>query len=89
MVFAIPLVLLGVALVVLLAVPQGTPLLGLDHASFARAVFAVALVVWLALAGARRAGAAGLARVLSGAAVPKQTGFSSTCFGKPARLLRP
>ncbi len=65
---AIPLALLGVALIVLLAVPEGTPLLGLDHASFARAAFAVAFVVWLALAGARRAGAAGLARVLSGAA---------------------
>ncbi len=69
MVFAIPLALLGAALVVLLAVPEGTPLLGLDHASFARAAFAVALLVWLALAGARRAGLAGLARVLSGAAV--------------------
>jgi aspartyl protease family protein len=68
MVFAVPLALLGAALVVLLAVPEGTPLLGLDHASFARAAFAVALVVWLALAGARRAGAAGLVRVLSGAA---------------------
>ena len=69
MVFAIPLALLGAALVVLLAVPEGTPLLGLDHASFARAAFAVAFIVWLALAGARRAGAAGLVRVLSGAAV--------------------
>jgi aspartyl protease family protein len=69
MVFAVPLVLLGVALVVLLFVPEGTPVLGLDHASFARAAFAVAFIVWLALAGARRAGAAGLVRVLSGAAI--------------------
>jgi len=69
MVFSVPLILLGVALVVLLVVPEGTLVLGLDHASFARAAFAVALVVWLALAGARRAGAAGLARVLSGVAV--------------------
>jgi aspartyl protease family protein len=68
MVFAIPLALLGATLVVLLAVPEGTPLLGLDHASFARVAFAVALVVWLALAGARRAGAAGLVRLVSGAA---------------------
>ena len=68
MVFAVPLALLGAALVVLLFVPEGTPLLGLDHASFARAAGAVTLVVWLALAGARRAGAAGLWRVLSGAA---------------------
>jgi aspartyl protease family protein len=68
MILVVPLALLGAALAVLLAVPEGTPLLGLDHASFARAAFAVALVVWLALAGARRAGAAGLARVVSGAA---------------------
>jgi len=69
MVFAVPLALLGAALVVLLVVPEGTPLLGLDHASFARAAVTVALVVWLALAGARRVGAAGLARVLGGAAI--------------------
>jgi aspartyl protease family protein len=69
MVVAVPLALIGAALVALLAVPEGTPLLGLDHASFARAAFAVALVVWLALVGARRAGAAGLARALGGAAV--------------------
>ena len=69
MVLAVPLALLGAALVVLLFVPEGAPLLGLDHASFARAAVAVTLVVWLALAGARRAGAAALWRVLSGAAV--------------------
>ena len=45
MVFVIPLALLGATLVILLAVPEGTPLLGLDHASFARAAFAAALVV--------------------------------------------
>ena len=69
MIFVIPLALLGAALVVLLVVPEGTPLLGLDHASFARAAFAIAIIVWLALAGARRAGAAGLVRVISGASV--------------------
>jgi len=69
MVFVVPFALLGAALVALLAVPEATPLLGLDHASFARAAVALALVVWLALVGARRAGAAGLARVLSGAMV--------------------
>ena len=69
MIFAVPLALIGATLVVLLAVPEGTPLIGLDHASFARAAFAVAFLVWLALAGARRAGAAGLARVLGGAAI--------------------
>ena len=68
MAFALPLALLGATLVVLLAVPEGTPLLGLDHASFARAAFAGAFLVWLALAGARRAGAAGLVRLVSGAA---------------------
>ena len=68
MVAAIPLALVGAALVALLVVPQGTPLLGLDHPSFARAAFAVALLVWLALVGARRAGSAGLARALGGAA---------------------
>jgi len=68
MVFAVPLALLAATLVVLLVAPEGTPLLGLDHGSFARAAFAVALVVWLALAGARRAGAAELARVVGGAA---------------------
>ena len=68
MVFVVPLALLGAALVALIVVPEGTPLLGLDHASFARAAVALTLVVWLALAGARRAGAAGLSRVLSGAA---------------------
>jgi aspartyl protease family protein len=68
MVFAIPLALLGATLVALLVVPEGTPLIGLDHASFARAAFAVVFLVWLALDGARRAGAAGLARVLGGAA---------------------
>jgi aspartyl protease family protein len=67
MVLAIPLALLGATLVVLLVVPEGTPLLGLDHARFARAAFAVAFLVWLALAGARRAGAAGFARALGGA----------------------
>ena len=69
MVFAIPLALLGATLVALLAVPEGTPMFGLDHASFARAAFAVTLLVWLALAGARRAGAAGFARALGGAAI--------------------
>ncbi len=69
MVVAIPLALLGAALVALLAVPGATPILGLDHASFARAAFGVALVVWLALAGARRAGVAGFLRAVSAAAI--------------------
>jgi len=68
MVIAIPLALLGAALVALLAVPTGTPIVGLDHARFAGAAFAVALVVWAGLAGARRAGAAGLLRIVGAAA---------------------
>ena len=69
MVLAVPLALLGAALVVLLVVPEGTLLLGLDHPSFAAAAFAVAFTVWLALANARRVGAASLVRALSGVAV--------------------
>ena len=66
MVLAIPLALLAAALVALLVTPEATPLLGLDHESFARAAFGVAFVIWLLLAGVRRAGPAGLARVVSG-----------------------
>jgi aspartyl protease family protein len=69
MILAIPLALLAAALIALLATPEPTPILGLDHASFARAAFAFAFVVWLALMGARRAGPAGLARVVSGALI--------------------
>ena len=69
MVVAIPVALLAAALVALFTVPEGTPLLGLDHASFGRAAFAAAFVLWLALVGARRAGPVGLARVLSAATV--------------------
>lgn len=67
MAVGIPLALLAAALIALFAVPVGTPLLGLDHASFGRAAFVAAFVAWLALVGARRAGPAGLARVLSAA----------------------
>jgi aspartyl protease family protein len=69
MVLAIPLTLLAAALIALIATPEATPLLGLDHASFARAAFGIALVIWLLLAGVRRAGPAGLARVVSGVLV--------------------
>jgi aspartyl protease family protein len=67
MIVAIPLALLAAALIALVATPEATPLFGLDHASFARAAFGVAFLVWLLLAGARRAGPAGIARVVSGA----------------------
>jgi aspartyl protease family protein len=69
MVVALPLALLAAALIALLAVPAETPILGLDHGSFARAAFGVAFLMWLLLAGARRAGPAGLARVIGGAAI--------------------
>ena len=68
MVVALPLALLAAALIALWAVPADTPLLGLDHGSFARAAFGVAFLTWLALTGARRAGLGALARVLGGAA---------------------
>ena len=67
MIVPIPLALLAAALIALVATPEATPLFGLDHASFARAAFGVAFLVWLLLAGARRAGPAGIARVVSGA----------------------
>jgi aspartyl protease family protein len=66
MVLAVPLALLAAALIALLVTPEAAPLLGLDHASFARAAFAVAFLMWLLLVGVRRAGPAGLARVISG-----------------------
>lgn len=69
MILALPLALIGAALAALVVTPEDVPLLGLDHASFARAAFAIALLVWLGLAGARRAGAAGVARVFSAVAV--------------------
>ena len=68
MALIVPLALLAVALTVLFIAPEGTPLLGLDHVSFARAAFGAALILWLVLAGARRAGAAGVARAVGGAA---------------------
>ena len=64
-----PLGLLAAALIALLTVPADTPLIGLDHASFARAAFGAAFLTWLFLLGARRAGPGALARVLGGAAI--------------------
>jgi aspartyl protease family protein len=64
----LPLAMLAAALAALFIVPEGVPLFGLDHASFARALGA-ALILWLVLTGARRAGAAGVARAIGGAAI--------------------
>lgn len=68
MTLVIPLAALATALVALFVVPAATPIFGLDHASFARVAFGGALVLWLALAGARRAGPGGLVRLISGVA---------------------
>jgi aspartyl protease family protein len=69
MVVVIPLALLAAALIALWAAPAGAPLIGLDHASFARAAIGVAFLAWLALSGARRAGPGALARVFGGATI--------------------
>jgi aspartyl protease family protein len=68
MTLILPLAMLAAALAALFIVPEGAPLLGLDHGSFARAAFGAALVLWLVLTGVRRAGAAGVVRVIGGAA---------------------
>jgi aspartyl protease family protein len=65
----VPLAILVAALAALVVAPPQTPLLGLDHPSFARAAFAVAFLAWLLFLGARRAGAAGLARAVSAGAL--------------------
>ena len=68
MILIVPLVVLVAALVALLTTPAATPIFGLDHGSFARVAFGAALLIWLALAGARRAGPGGLVRVITGVA---------------------
>ncbi len=69
MAVAFPLALLAAALIALYVAPEGTPLLGLDHGSFARAAFGVAFLAWLLLTSARRVGLGAFARVLGGAAI--------------------
>ena len=69
MVVAFPLALLAAALIALWAVPADTPILGLDHGSFARAAFGVAFLAWLFLTAARRAGPGAFARILGGTAI--------------------
>ncbi|HEY3719405.1 MAG TPA: TIGR02281 family clan AA aspartic protease [Roseiarcus sp.] len=68
MALILPLAMLAAALAALLIVPESISLFGLDHASFARAVGAT-LILWLVLTGVRRAGAAGVARAIGGAAI--------------------
>jgi len=69
MVVLIPLALLAAALVALVGVPAQTPILGLDHGSFARAAFGVVFLLWLLPILARRAGPGALARVLASLAI--------------------
>jgi aspartyl protease family protein len=68
MALILPLALLAAAAAALFATPEGAPLLGLDHGSFARAAGCAALLLWIVLTGVRRAGAAGVARVIGMAA---------------------
>jgi aspartyl protease family protein len=65
----LPLAILAAALIALVATPAETPLFGLDHPRFAGLALGVALLVWMALAAARRVGPAALARVVGGAAI--------------------
>ena len=68
MALILPLAILAAALAALFVIPEGEPIFGLDHTSFARAVGAL-LILWLVLTGVRRAGAAGVARAIGGAAI--------------------
>ena len=68
MALILPLAILAAALAALFVIPEGAPIFGLDHAGFARAVGAL-LILWLVLTGVRRAGAAGVARAIGGAAI--------------------
>jgi aspartyl protease family protein len=61
-----PLALLAAALAALWLAPPGQPLLGLPHEDFARGAAGCSVLLWLALSGIARAGAAGAARVLAG-----------------------
>jgi aspartyl protease family protein len=68
MIALVPIAILAAAAVALIAVPSETPILGLDHGNFARASASAAMVTWFGLMGARRAGAAGVVRVIGGVA---------------------
>jgi aspartyl protease family protein len=69
MTLLLPMALLAAALWALWVAPAGTALLGLDHASFARGAVGAAILLWLVLTAARRAGFAGVARTVGGAAI--------------------
>jgi aspartyl protease family protein len=63
-----PLALLAAAMAALYFTPPETLLFGLDHPTFARVAIGGALVMWMLLSGARRAGPGGVTRVIGGAA---------------------
>ena len=62
-----PLAMVVGALAALLLTPAETPILGLNHADFAKAELGVALITFFLIAGIRRAGAGGVVRVIGGA----------------------
>lgn len=68
MALALPFLLIAAALIALVATPSDALLLGLDHASFARASMGVAFLSWMLVGAAQRAGASGVARVVGSAA---------------------
>jgi len=63
-----PFALLSAALTTLWLTPPQEPVLGLSHGEFARGAVGAAVALWLMLSGFARAGPAGAARVLAGAA---------------------
>ena len=68
MALILPLLVLCAALLALYVSPPDTLILGLDHNSFVRASMGTAFLLWMLLTGVRRAGPAGVARVIGSAA---------------------
>ena len=64
----LPIALLALAALGLYLTPADAPILGLEHARFAQAALAAALILWLLLGGPRRLGRADVARAVGGAA---------------------
>jgi aspartyl protease family protein len=65
--YILPIALLVLAAAGLYLTPADAPLLGLDHAHFAQAALAGALVLWLLLGGPWRLGRANIGRAVGGA----------------------
>lgn len=68
MALILPFAVVGAALAALLMSPPGAPILGLAPGQFAAAAGGGALVLWILIGAARRAGWAGVARVVISAA---------------------